>query len=864
MATTRRVLAVIEAQDRATPVLKKLSTQLGLLGGVAGAVGAGLIGRQLVRGMAAAVTAASDFETQISKVGAISGASATQMEILSGQAKELGRTTAFSAKEAATAQAEFAKAGFDVREIYRVLPGTLDLAAAGEVELGQAASITSTILRSFNKDASDAGDVADLLAKAANSANTTVTELGDAFSFLGPVAATLGVDLTEATAAIQTLADRGIPGTRAGRNLAAALTEIAKQAQSGVGPIGALRDKLFDAEGKFVGITRALEVFEEAGIRGTDMITIFGAESARALAILANEGSKALGDKWTALMDRAGVASETAEKKLDNLAGSVVKFKSATEGAKIAVGEAFTPVLQTLLDDAITPLVSGFTEGATEGNTLRIAVLDLAIAFSDAGDTTWEFLDALEGLKRLGESDVFKFLFNPLERTKMQFGFLSEKLGQIKNDVLGIIDPILGASAADIELATTLAEVAAGAEATANPFKRIKLNLMEERDAAIASIGANEDAAEALNSLGRSAEDAAGKVEDLVRQLPSDGFDLGPISAGDVEDIDPLAFRFDSDEEARAGLEQAMEDRAARAVEIERELQESLEQMRAEFGLTRAERELAEEENRYNAKIEALNRQGVDTAALVQERELVITDLERKASESRKQLAKEETRFRKTEEQKRRQIAMQSIAIAGSAISTIFGDTKAGAYASAIVNTAEAVTRALASAPPPANFVLAGLVAAAGAVQIATISSTSIAMKEGGFVFGPDKGRDSVPAMLQPGELVIPTALAPILLDDVAHGIITERTAREIGALPGVNTLPRFATGGLVSESAPLPIQANVTGAIDSAAMLSPHVIIEQHFHGSLDALIEEQNTRVENGSLDVIANRTRSYGDRR
>ena len=168
---------------------------------------------------AAATKMGMDFEAAMSKVQALSGATADEMAKLREQAREMGAATVFSASEAAEAQAFLAMAGYDVAQIMDSLPGLLDLAAAGQLDLGRAADITTNIMSGFNIEAEKTTEVADVLAKAAASANTSVEQMGDAMSYVAPVAAGAGISLEETAAAIGILSNAGIQGQRAGTAL---------------------------------------------------------------------------------------------------------------------------------------------------------------------------------------------------------------------------------------------------------------------------------------------------------------------------------------------------------------------------------------------------------------------------------------------------------------------------------------------------------------------------------------------------------------------------------------------------------------------------------------------------------------------
>src|SRR5690606_18988853 len=129
----------------------------------------------------AGLRAAAGFEQSMAQVQVVSGATARQMEAMQAQALKLGADTAFSAGEAAAGMLELAKAGFTAEQTMAAIGGVLDLAAAGNLSVAQAAEISANAINAFNLPAEEAGRVADLLAAAANASSVEVTDMAQAF-----------------------------------------------------------------------------------------------------------------------------------------------------------------------------------------------------------------------------------------------------------------------------------------------------------------------------------------------------------------------------------------------------------------------------------------------------------------------------------------------------------------------------------------------------------------------------------------------------------------------------------------------------------------------------------------------------------
>src|SRR5690625_5062741 len=143
----------------------------------------------------AIVTTGAKFDDQLSTVQAVTGATANEMKKLREQAKELGRDTRFSATQAAEGQEMLARAGFETKEVIEALPSVLNLAAAGAVDLGDAADIASNILSGFGMEATETAKVADILAKASSDSNTDIQGLGESMKYVAPIASDLGVSI---------------------------------------------------------------------------------------------------------------------------------------------------------------------------------------------------------------------------------------------------------------------------------------------------------------------------------------------------------------------------------------------------------------------------------------------------------------------------------------------------------------------------------------------------------------------------------------------------------------------------------------------------------------------------------------------
>jgi TP901 family phage tail tape measure protein len=329
--------------------------------------GALVAGAGLTAGFALAGRATLGFDKTISEVAAASEATGATLDRLRDAAIEAGAATAFSAVEAAQAQAELAKAGISTADILGgALRGSLDLAAAGSLELGRSAEIAAAAMTVFKLSGNDVGHVADVLAAGANKSSADVEGLAQALDQSGLVAAQFGLGLEDTVGVLAQFAQAGLKGSDAGTSLKTALQRFVPQSKEARDAMEALGISLFDSEGRFIGIQAAAQELQD-GLgslsekqRLAALTTMFGADAIRAATILYEGGGRAVAE-WRDKVDDAGAASETAATKLDNLAGDLEELGGSIETALIGSGTAATGVLRFLAKQA-TSTVNAFAE----------------------------------------------------------------------------------------------------------------------------------------------------------------------------------------------------------------------------------------------------------------------------------------------------------------------------------------------------------------------------------------------------------------------------------------------------------------------------------------------------------------------
>tara|TARA_R110000824_G_scaffold164086_2_gene340139 strand:- start:1745 stop:3826 length:2082 start_codon:yes stop_codon:yes gene_type:complete len=290
-----------------------------------------------------AVMAAANFEKSMNKVAAVTGATGGDFTKLTEQAKTLGETTQFSASQAAEAMGFLGMAGFDTSQIMAAMPATLDLAAAGALDLASAADIASNIISGFGAEAKDLAHFSDVLAKGFTSSNTNLEQLGDAMSYVAPVASGFGITVEETVAALGKLSDAGIQASMAGTGLKGVLSRLSSQQKQ-------LGINTFDAAGKMRPLSDIIDEIKSKGHSTSKIMEIFGDRAGPSMLALLKVGGKGLRDFTTELENSGGTAKQIADTQLKGFTGSITKLKSALEGIAIEFGDILIPVLSKFIE----------------------------------------------------------------------------------------------------------------------------------------------------------------------------------------------------------------------------------------------------------------------------------------------------------------------------------------------------------------------------------------------------------------------------------------------------------------------------------------------------------------------------------
>ena len=332
----------------------------------------------------AAAKIGGDFESQMSRVKAISGATGSSFDELRQQAIDLGAKTAFSAKESAAGMENLASAGFDSKEIMKAMPGLLDLAAVSGGDVALASENAATALRGFNIDAGQSGHVADVFARAAADTNAEVGDMGEAMKYIAPVASSMGMSLEETAAAIGIMSDAGIKGSQAGTSLRGALSRLAKPTDEMQAKMDELGLSFYDSEGKMKPLKDQIGMLKDAfkGLtpeqQQNALVTLYGQESLSGMMALIDKGPDKLGKLTESLKNSDGAADKMAKTMQDNMNSSLEQMMGALESAAIVVQKVLAPAVRKVAD-AVSGLVDKFVS-APEPVQKMIVTIGLIVA----------------------------------------------------------------------------------------------------------------------------------------------------------------------------------------------------------------------------------------------------------------------------------------------------------------------------------------------------------------------------------------------------------------------------------------------------------------------------------------------------
>lgn len=310
------------------------------------------------------VTTGMEFDSAMSKVAAISGASAEEMAMLTQKAQEMGRTTKFTASESAEAFNYMAMAGWKTNEMLDGLEGILNLAAASGADLAETSDIVTDALTGLGYEAKDAGRLADVMAAAAANANTNVELMGSTFQYVTPVAGALGFSMEDVAVAIGTMANAGIKGERAGTALRSMMTRLASPPKMAADSIEELGITVTDSAGKMLPLIDILKQLRSKfnGLSEAEQAhhakAIAGQEAMAGLLAIVNSAPDDFEQLIQSVNNSAGAADRMAKTMLNNVGGKFTLLKSQLEGIRLTIWNKLEPTIRKCIDSISRTLSS--------------------------------------------------------------------------------------------------------------------------------------------------------------------------------------------------------------------------------------------------------------------------------------------------------------------------------------------------------------------------------------------------------------------------------------------------------------------------------------------------------------------------
>lgn len=328
--------------------------------------GASLIGASF--GVAESVNSFQDFESMMSQVKAISGATGQAFDDLTAKAQEMGATTKFTATESAEAFNYMAMAGWKPQQMIDGISGIMSLAAASGEDLGTTSDIVTDALTAFGLQAGDAGHFADVLAQASANANTNVSMLGESFKYVAPVAGAMNYSVEDTSLALGLMANASIKGSMAGTALKTSLANMAAPTDSMAAAMDKYGISLTDSEGNMKSLRGVIDNLRGSlgGLSETEQTaaasTIFGKEAMAGMLAIINASEEDYNKLSTAIGNSKDAAEGMADTMLDNLKGSFTLMQSAIEGTENAFGKRLSPYLRGIAG-GITDMIPEITDG---------------------------------------------------------------------------------------------------------------------------------------------------------------------------------------------------------------------------------------------------------------------------------------------------------------------------------------------------------------------------------------------------------------------------------------------------------------------------------------------------------------------
>lgn len=392
-----------------------------------------------------------NFDTAMSQVAATMGTTVDKIGNVEAKAEEMGRTTKYTATEAAEGMNILAQAGLSADEQISGIGTVLNLASAGAMSLEESASYTAGAVKGFGDSMGNASYYADLMAKGATLANTDVRGLGEAFSGSAATAKNYGQSADSVTLSLLRLAEQNVTGSEASTalnramadlytptdNASKALDQLGLSAYKSNGEAKDFNDLVDELNGSLQGMT--------AEQKNNALATIFTTQGLQAFNKMTASSDATVQKFWKGIQDSSGSAAQQAATQLDNLKGDITLLSSATEGLELGFYNTFSGAIRGAIK-GITSEVSGLAEAMESGG--------ISGAFSKLAQDAINFSGQLPGLTKIG-GDLINGLISSVTQNS---GSITTAVGQLLNNLASTISIGLNVfTSVGVNLLTTIA-----------------------------------------------------------------------------------------------------------------------------------------------------------------------------------------------------------------------------------------------------------------------------------------------------------------------------------------------------------------------------------------------------------------------
>lgn len=549
----------------------------------------------------------ASFEKAMSEVSAISGASGADLDKMSAKAKELGATTKFTASQVAEGFKYMSLAGWSTAESLEAIDGVINLAAASEMDLGQASDMVTDYLAAFGLEAQDAAQMVDELVYAQSHSNTSTEQLGEAFKNSAANMNAADQSLETTVALLEAMANQGTKGSQAGTQLAAVMRDLTSKMKNGSIMIGDTAVAVQDQEGNFRDLVDIMADVEKAtrgmgsAERASALQSTFTARSIKAVNQILNEGVDDIRGYKDALEDSGGAAAKTAQTMQDNFQGALTRAQSAIEGLQVALFD--------LVSSPITAVVNGFAKltGAVADFLAPPEKTDIENYLTDLDgkiEQTREDLEGLGAIEIKANADIsqlkaYRDVLEKATKGEELSEFEKYQLKQAVEELGGVIPGL--AEAYDEERGAIDLTTESMSNLLDETEKQIRLAAyQEELEAAwkLASKAAVE-AAEAESAYEAATKDLTEALQNAeIPQEVLDSWDLSTMDAGEIYNV-AMAYGMNAQELMRlVTAQQEAQASAEAAAQAEKDAE------KAAADRTAAIKKLEEAEEEENLAVE--------------------------------------------------------------------------------------------------------------------------------------------------------------------------------------------------------------------------------------------------------------------